>query len=298
MTAAVCTLANEFPKEQSQGKPGNNTENTPQKLIKSKKSKPKASKQTVKKVERKEKKVKPKNASKAMPARSKSNKTGRSKKNKKLSPRARKEDSGSRPVEKKKSSGKSRSKGKRRAKNQPRRIPLVLPFSKKTPRVGIAHGPVKYTLKRAESNREHRQRVLSNRRKCRRRARMTKSKAHREEPTIGYKDFAEFQANFWTEPEVKVDDLSSLDCGSYGGDVKEVGEEVEWADEKPSTEFKLEDLDSLTTPADFVFNPSAVEFIPKEINSKKSSNTITLSEVFESVKGHQLPKMPIPSYIA
>merc|ERR550534_1512371 len=134
--------------------------------------------------------------------------------NKKASPRAHKdtvtrnEDSSS--LERKKSTdNRSNNKAKRgKARRQAtRQIPLV-PFSK--PAVGIAHGQIKYTLKRAESNRAHRQRILSNRRKVRKRARTIK----RKETQHGY------LVEYWKEPEVKLDDLSSLDCGSYSDNVE------------------------------------------------------------------------------
>jgi len=288
MTAAVSTVGNEVPRDLDE----NLIENKHHKpTSKSKKSKPKTGKETMDQIDAVEKKVKlgTKKPSKAASSRSKSNKRGRPMVDKKPSPRpekatvTRKEDSS--PGEKKKSTDNrtnnkaKRGKARRHAKRQ---IPLV-PYSK--PGVAITTGQIKYTLKRAESNRAHRQRVLSNRRKARKRTRTNK----RKETQHGY------LVEYWKEPEVKLDDLSSLDCGSYSDNVEVFEHELE-STESPKAEVRknaiMQDLLTMNTPPNFVFNISAPEFVPKRTKGKKQSNIFTMKELVASVKGKSLPRMP------
>jgi len=151
---------------------------------------------------------------------------------------------------------------------QPCPIPLIVPSAR--PRVSSARSSVKYTLTRVVPNRVPPMRVLTNKRRLRRRNRTTMRKKHSRR---------KYFADFWREPGVKLDDLSSLDCGSYSDHVEELSTTEEAG--------KLEDLSSVTIPPDFVFNINAPEFIPK-----KQANIFTLSELVESLKGQQLPSMP------
>jgi hypothetical protein len=277
MTAAVSTVGNEVPRDLPLE---NLDENTPQKLIdKSKKSKLKTGKPIIGQVDTKEKKVKlgTKN-------RSKSSKRGRpkiSKKSQKASGTGKEESSSgdrSKNAKQRSNDGVKRGQGKRRATRQ---IPLV-PFPKNG--VSIAQRKVKYHLQRAESNQAHRQRVLSNRRKVRRRARTTK----RKETHNGY------LAEYWTEPKVKLDDLSSLDCGSYSDNVEVFDSELEpkqiQMDEADKSSMKQSV--SMSTLQDFVFNIGAPEFVPKGRTEKRPSNIFTMRDLMESVKGKRLPSMP------
>jgi len=150
--------------------------------------------------------------------------------------------------------------------------PLELPLEK--PRGGTVRSSVKYTLKRTESNWDHSKRVFSNKRRF----------GRRNKPAMRKKQFRrKYFAEYWREPEVRLDDLSSLDCGSYSDNVGErsTTEEAE----------KVEDIFSTPIPSDFVFNVNAPEFIPKGTN-KKRKNIFTLNELVESLKGQQLPSMP------
>jgi len=297
MTAAVCTQLSELSKEQSHCEFGDAiAENRKELAINSEKTKSKEGKQAVIQVQINEKKVKA--AAKAAPASWKSDKKVRPRMTKKLSPHARKQKVQLKMTKRKPPSKKSArirkenaryhekkkkksllnldfngEKGilKRLGKIQPRQIPLVLPSAR--PRVGIVRSTVKYTLKRAESNLVHRLRVRSNKRRFGRRNRTTMRKKQSR---------LRYFADYWKEPEVRLEDLSSLDCGSYSENVKKSStEEVE----------KVEDLCSLAVPSDFVFNINAPEFIPKSAD-KKRANIFTLSELVESVKGQQLPCMP------
>jgi len=279
MTAAVSTVGNEVPRDPPLE---NLDENKPQILIdKSKKSKPKTGKQTTGQVETKEKKVKL-----GTKTRSKSNKRGRPKSNKKSSPRSQKSNmvgkeetsSGDKNKNAKQRSNDAvkRGSGKRRATRQ---IPLV-PY----PKNGIAQGKVKYHLQRAESNRAHRHRVLQNRRKVRKRARTTKRKETHNE----------YLAEYWTEPDVKLGDLSSLDCGSYSDNVEVFDSELEPKQiqvDEPSKSSKKQNL-SMNTLQEFVFNIGAPEFVPKGRTEKRPSNIFTMRDLMESVKGKRLPSMP------
>merc|ERR1719244_119219 len=92
-----------------------------------------------------------------------------------------------------------------------------------------------------------------------------KSSSRRDNRTTMHKKHArrKYFVDFWREPGVKLDDLSSLDCGSYSNHVEELST-IEDAG-------KLEDVLSATVPADFVFN---------------------VNELLESLVGQQLPSMP------
>jgi len=155
-----------------------------------------------------------------------------------------------------------------RGKSQQHRIPLVPPSPSAKDR---ARSPVKYTLKRAESNRVHHMRVLSNKRRFGRRNRTTIRQKQ---------SWHKYFVDFWREPDMKLDDLSSLDCGSYSDNVEELSTTKEAG--------KVEDLFSLPIPSDFVFNINAPEFIPK-----KQANIFTVNELVESLKGQELPSMPV-----
>jgi len=286
MAPAASTTENELVKEQSLVELGATTVDKPQK---SENSKPK---ETTKQVHIKEKKVKPR--TKPAPKR-KSNKKGMVKLTEKLVQGKNHNTQPKRPTLPEKKSARRRKKNarfqakkksplnlhingdgegnmsNRRDKSQSRLIPLVLPSSK--PRGSIVRSSVKYTLQRAESNRDHHMRMLSNKRRFGRRKKPAMRKRH-----FRRKYFAEY----WREPEVRLDELSSLDCGSYSDYVKELSttEEAE----------EVEDLFSVTIPSDFVFNINAPEFIPKGAN--KRTNSFTLSELVESLKGQHLPSMP------
>jgi len=194
-------------------------------------------------------------------------------------------------------------KAKRKAKNRQQQIPLV-PFFQN--RVGIARGPMKYRLKRAETDNKHRQRVQSNRRMNRKRTKSTKRK-----------HFDDYGGNYWSKSEADLFDLSSIECGSYDDkmDVEEEEnippkhkasgqfrkiryqkkEEVEWGNG-----LEFEDLEACV-PSTFAFNPSAPEFVP-QLNAEKESTErestekkpviFTMSELLKSVKGQELPTMP------
>merc|ERR1719192_171884 len=229
MATAASTTENELPKEQSLGEIGDNAPNKPQK---SEKNKPNAGKKTAKQVQIEEKKVKPR--TKKAPKR-KSNNKGRVRMTKKLvgkginnNVRPKKSLPAKKSVRTRKENGKFRGKKKgpvnlningggeksvsnRQDKTQSRPIPLVPPSEK--PRGGTVRSSVKYTLKRAESNRDHRLRVLTNKRRFGRRNRPTTRKKHSR---------SKYFAEYWCEPEVTLDDLSSLDCGSYSDNVEEL----------------------------------------------------------------------------
>jgi len=293
MTVTVCTPVGELTKKQSQCELGDTIAENPKELtIKSEKSKSKLEKQTVIQVQIKEMKVKA--TAKAAPASRKSNKKRRSRMTKMLSRRARNQKVRIRMTKRpkppsKKSSMTRKDNARYHDKNKsllnldsngekimlkrpPRKIPLVLPSSR--PRAGIVRSTVKYTLKRAESNRVHRMRVLSNKRRFGRRNRTTTRKTQFR---------IKYLADYWKEPQVRLDDLSSLDCGSYSENVDKLSstEEVQ----------KVKDLYSLEIPSDFVFNINAPEFIPK-VADRKRANIFTLSELVESLKGQKLPSMP------
>jgi len=185
---------------------------------------------------------------------------------------------------------------KRRGKNRMRQAPFVQSYQH---RVGVARGPLKYRLQRAEPYYSNYKRVQPNRRVTRKRVKSTKRK-----------DFSDYGMNFWDNPELKVDlfDLSSIECGSYEDKVDAEEEENNTLKHKASGQFPdgryqktedlewgnsldLEALDDLKIPANFAFNPSAPEFIPKESIEKKSV-IFTLAELLKSVKGQELPTMP------
>jgi len=150
---------------------------------------------------------------------------------------------------------------------QPCPIPLEVPSAR--PR-GSARSSIKYTLTRVVPNRVHPMSVWTNQSRFRRHNRTTMHKKHARR---------KYFVDFWREPGVKLDDLSSLDCGSYSNHVEELST-IEDAG-------KFEDLLSATVPTDFVFNVNAPEFI-----SKKKSNIFTVNELLESLVGQQLPSMP------
>jgi len=294
MTAAICTQTSELPKEQSQCEFGDAAEKLREPSKESQESKSKGDKENVIQIQVNEEKVKA--TSKAAPASSKSNKKVRSKTSKKLSRQAKNKEKRlnitERPKPPSKKSARTRKENaryhkkkkgmmnldfngekrvlKRLGKIQPRQIPLVIPSAR--PHVGNARSTVKYTLRRAESNRAHHMRVRTNSRRFGRRNRTSMRKKQSR---------LRYILDYWKEPEVKLDDLSSLDCGSYSENV-----------EKSSTEeVAMKELYSNVIPADFVFNINAPEFIPKAANKKKAY-IFTMSELVESVKGQQLPRMP------
>jgi len=294
MTAALCTQTSELPKEQSQCEFGDAAEKLRETSKESQESKSKGDNETVIQKQVNEEKVKA--TSKAEPASSKSKKKARPKTAKKLSRQAKNKETRlkkpERPKPPSKKSARTRKENsrnhkkkkgmlnvdfngetgvlKRFGKIQPRQIPLVIPSAR--PRVGIARSTVKYTLKRAESNRTHRTRVRTNKRRFGRRNRTSSRKRQSR---------LRYIVDYWKQPEVSRDDLSSVDCGSYSENV-----------EKSSTEeVAIEELYSNVIPSDFVFNINAPEFIPQG-DDKKKAYIFTMSELVESVKGQQLPSMP------
>jgi len=294
MTAAVCTQKSELPKEQLHCKFGDVAGNLRETSKESQESNSKGGKETAIQIQINEEKVKVKST--AEPASSKSNKKVRPQTTKKLSRQAKNRKTSLKITERQKPPTKKSARtrkenaryhekkkgmlnldfnGEKRVlkglvKIQPRLIPLVLPSA--GPRVGIASSTVKYTLKRAETNRVYRTRVRSNKRSFGRRNRTS---MHKKQSRLRY------VVDYWKEPEVRLDDLSSVDCGSYSDNV-----------EKSSTEkVGIEELYSNVIPSDFVFNINAPEFIPKGAD-KKRANIFTMSELVESVKGQQLPSMP------
>jgi len=278
----------QFRKKQSQCPVGDTSaENSKELTIKPEMNKSGSEKQIV--VRAQIKKVK--TGAKAASSNCKSNKKGRSRMNKMLSRRARNQKVRIKMTKRKKPPSKKSavtrkdkvryheknksllnldSNGEKRmlkrlGKIQPRQIPLVLPSAR--PR---ARSTVKYALQRAESNRVHRMRVLSNKRRFGRRNRTTMRKKQSR---------VKYLVDYWKEPKVKLDDLSSLDCGSYSENVEELC----------TTEVgKVKD--PFEIPFDFVFNINAPEFIPKR--DRKHTNIFTLSELLESLKGQKLPSMP------
>lgn len=294
MTAKVCTQKIELPKEQSQCEFKDATENLREPSQESQESKSKGDKETVIQIPINEEKAK--STSKAKPASSKSKKKVRPKMAKKLSREAKNQETDlkirGRPKPPSKKSARTRKENaryhkkkkgmsnldfngekgvlKRLGKIQPRQIPLVIPSAR--PRVRSASSSVQYTLKRVQSNRVHRMRVRSNKRRFGRRSR---SGIHKKQSQLKY------IVDYWKDPEVNLDDLSSLDCGSYSENVeKSLTEEV-----------AIKELYSNVIPSDFVFNINAPEFIPKGVD-KKRGHIFTMSELVESVKGLQLPSMP------
>jgi len=281
----------QFRKKQSQCAVGDTTAENPKELtIKPEMNKPGSEKQIVVRAQIKEKKVK--TGAKAASSNCKSNKKGRSRMNKMLSRRARNQKVRIKMTKRKKPPSKKSavtkkdkvryheknksllnldSNGEKRmlkrlGKIQPRQIPLVLPSAR--PR---ARSTVKYALQRAESNRVHRMRVLSNKRRFGRRNRTTMRKKQSR---------VKYLVDYWKEPKVKLDDLSSLDCGSYSENVEKLC----------TTEEVGKVKDPLEIPFDFVFNINAPEFIPKR--DRKHTNIFTLTELLESLKGQKLPSMP------
>jgi len=295
MTAAICTQTSELPKEQSQCKFGNAAEKLREPSKESQASKSKGDKENVIQIQVNEEKVKA--TPKAEPASSKSNKKVRPKTTKKLSRQAKNKETRlkvtERPKPPSKKSARTRKENARyREKKKgmlnldfngekgvskslgkiwPRQIPLVIPSAR--PHMGIARSTVKYTLTRAESNRVHRRRVRTNQRRFGRRNRTSSRKKQSR---------LKYILDYWKEPEVSLDDLSSLDCGSYSENVEKSSTEEEVA---------IEELYSNVIPSDFVFNINAPEFIPKGAD-KKRAYIFTMSELVESVKGQQLPSMP------
>jgi len=281
----------QLPKKQSQCADGNTTTVNPNELTKKQEmTRTGSERQIVVRAQIKEKKVK--TGAKAASSSCKSNKKGRSRMNKMLSRRARNQKARIKMTKRKKPpskksavTGKDKviyheknksllnldSNGEKRmlkrlGKIQPRQIPLVLPSAR--PR---ARSTVKYALKRAESNRDHRMRVLLNKRRFGRRNRTTMRKKQSR---------LKYLVDYWKEPKVKLDDLSSLDCGSYSENVEK----------RSTTEEVGKVKDPFEIPFDFVFNINAPEFIPKR--DRKHTNIFTLNELLESLKGQKLPSMP------
>jgi len=203
-------------------------------------------------------------------------------------------------------------KSNRRSKYQKSNFPLIPPAYLRsshcrgdtvtTNRSINMNSRLRYKLKRVGGNKEYYMR--SNRRRARRstKPRGTKRKESQLEGTKRRKvdrKNTQFMANFWTEMEVKLDDLSSVDCGAYSDCVNEEVFETEidvikLNMNKVRRKFKVEDLDSLTCPANFVFDPKAKEFITRRSNNRtKKYRTITMKELVQSFKGKQLPRMPI-----
>jgi len=282
MATAASTTENKLAKKEPLVELGAAIADKPQE---SEKSKPKAGNQTVKQDQTKEKKVKPR--TNTVPTRN-SNKKGRVKSPNKILGQGRNHNRRpKRPAKKSAWTRKENARYRRKKKTllnpyingggegsmaNRHDDPLELPLDK--PRGGTVRSSVKYTLKRTESNWDHSMRVLSNKR----------SFGRRNKPATRKKQFRrKYSAEYWREPEFILDDLSSLDCGSYSDNVEEQSttEEAE----------KVEDIFSTPIPSDFVFNVNAPEFIPKGTN-KKRKNIFTLSELLESLKGQQLPRMP------
>lgn len=288
MTASISKLGNKLSRDASKE---DLNEKKPEKLTKnSSKTKQKTDKQTIKQVEAIEKKVKSGGANSSQEENF--GKRGRPKTIKKISSVAqkattpRKWDSSS--GGKVKSTGKRTYNGVRKDKSSrrvTRQIPLVLPNAKTG--VGTSNSSLKYTLQRADSNQAHRQRVWSNRRKVKRRTRTRTSK--RKEPKH------EYLGDYWTEPKIKLDDLSSLECGSYSDKVEEIEFETNTPTSHPEEASKssvIQQLICLNSSSDFIFNISAPEFVPKRRRKKKKSNIFTVRELVESLKGKSLPRMP------
>lgn len=288
MTAAMSKLGNKVPRDAAKE---DLNEKKAEKLTKnSSKSKHKTDKQTIRQVEEIEKKVQSGTTNSSQE--DNFGKRGRPKMIKKTSSvpqkatTPRKEDLSS--GGKIKSTGKRTYNGAKKDKSShraTRQIPLVLPNAKTG--VGTTNASFKYTLQRAESNRAHHQRVYSNRRKVRRRTKTRTSK--RKEAKH------EYLGDYWTEPKIKLDDLSSLDCGSYSDKVEEFEFETNTPPscaEEASKSLVIQQLISLNSSSDFIFNISAPEFVPKRRGKKKKSNIFTVKELVESLKGKSLPRMP------
>lgn len=285
MTASISKLGNKLPKDAfkedlKEKKPEKQTKN-------SSKAKEKTDKQTSRQVEAIEKKVK--SGSTNSSKEENFGKRGRPKMSKKTSSEVqkatipRKWDSSS--GGKVKSTGKRTYNGVRKDKlshRATRQIPLVLPNAKTG--VGTTNASLKYSLQRAESNRAHHQRVWSNRRKVKKRTRTRTSK--RKELKH------EYLGDYWTEPKIKLDDLSSLECGSYSDKVEEFETNTQTSHVEASKSSVIQQLISLNSSSDFIFNIRAPEFVPKRRRKKKKSNIFTMRELVESLKGKSLPRMP------
>jgi len=210
--------------------------------------------------------------------------------------------------------GENQRKLNRRTRNQKRNIPLVPPAYFKSSQHRVrrvtnvsrsTNTTPRYKLKRVGGRRLHYPRA--NRHETRTRTGLKTPKRTRQlvstKPVKIDKTNIQFMANFWAETNIKAVDLSSVECGSYSDCIDEgviVDEEDDVKNScrytnatKARESFKPEDLDSLTIPEDYVFNPRAKKFIPRKKSNSSKYQTISMEELVESVKGQQLPRMPI-----
>jgi len=214
--------------------------------------------------------------------------------------------------------GEKKSVSSRRANNTKRQIPLVPPAQLKSPErirrlgrslsnPGSGKHPPKYKLKRVGGNKEHHRSSRRNRsRLSPGAAQRRKQQPNSAKPRKVSKENVEFMANFWTDVEVKLDDLSSLDCGSYNScveeeDIVDNADEVRKTTTKRRATFNHKGVD-FEGIENFVFNPRAEKFIPRmksnrkknnrKINCKSKYHAITMKDLIKSFEGHRLPKMP------
>jgi len=202
--------------------------------------------------------------------------------------------------------------GKKKNVSTKRHIPLVPAAHLKSPerirRLGRSLSdprsgkhPPKYKLKRVGANKEY------GRSSRRNRSRLSPGAAHRRKQKLNSaksqkvsRENLQFMANFWTDVEVKLDDLSSLDCGSYNScveeeDIVEKAVEVRKTSKRRATfNHKGVDFEGIEN---FVFNPRADKFVPRMknnrmINCKSKYHAITMQDLIKSFEGHRLPKMP------